>query len=219
MAAAKKVTEKVHEKVINQGYEIVPIAKLKQHPRNPRHGDLGAISQSIDRNGFYGAVIVQKSTGYILAGNHRLKAAEENGIGGVPVIWVDVDDERALRILLADNRTNDLAGYDNAALAEILTGIQADTGNLLGTGYDGEALENLLKELGDAEIARGEEEEGGGEPGAANTPIIQYNIIFNSADEQKVWFEFLKALRAEHPDLTISERIVKYIGERKAAAA
>lgn len=99
-------------KIINQEHKTVPIDTIKPHPQNPREGDIGAIHTSITKNGFYGAIIVQKSTGHVLAGNHRLAAAQQAGATEIPAIIVDVDNETALKILLADNRTNDLASYD-----------------------------------------------------------------------------------------------------------
>lgn len=99
-------------RVINEAMESVALSSLKPHPKNPRQGDVGAIYESIEANGFYGAVVAQKSTGHVLAGNHRMLAAQHAGAGSVPVVWVDVDDETALRIPLADNRTNDVASYD-----------------------------------------------------------------------------------------------------------
>jgi DNA modification methylase len=135
--------------IINKDLELVPVGELKLHPRNPRRGDVGLIQESILANGFYGAVVAQKSTGYVLAGNHRLKAAIEAGMEKVPVIWVDVDDERAVRILLADNRTSDIAGYDDRQLAELLKELNALPDRLLGTGYDSDALDALLRELGE----------------------------------------------------------------------
>jgi DNA modification methylase len=109
---------------------------------------LGAILESINENGFYGSIVAQRSTGFILAGNHRYQAALQAGASEVPVTWVDVDDARALRILLADNRTTRL-GHDNEqALAELLKEL-ADDGGLAGTGYDGDDLDELLKELGE----------------------------------------------------------------------
>jgi ParB-like chromosome segregation protein Spo0J len=149
---------------INETYEEVSLGALKSHPKNPRQGDVGAIYESIDANGFYGAVVAQKSTGHILAGNHRWMAAKEAGMVTVPVIWVDVDDDRALRILLADNKTNDDASYDESALAAILADL-ANTSDLLGTGYDGDDLDELIGSLGgkpskeapEAQIDRAEE--------------------------------------------------------------
>jgi ParB-like chromosome segregation protein Spo0J len=134
-------------RVINQTTETAPIDALRPHPRNPRQGDIGAIHTSITVNGFYGTVIAQRSTGFILAGNHRWQAARKDNATEIPVTWVDVDDDHALRILLADNRTNDLATYNDEALAELLKDLHASTGTLLGTGYDGDDLDELLANL------------------------------------------------------------------------
>ena len=132
--------------ILHSALAQVALDKLKPHPSNPRQGDVGAIHESITANGFYGALVVQKSTGYILAGNHRWKAAKEAGLKKLPVFFVDVDDDRAIRILLADNRTNDLAAYDEPALAALLKGILAETDSLVGTGYDTDALDALLRD-------------------------------------------------------------------------
>lgn len=61
-------------------------------------------------------------------------------------MWVDVDDDRALRILLADNRTNDLASYDDTVLASLLSDL-ANTSDLTGTGYDGDDLDQLIGKM------------------------------------------------------------------------
>lgn len=134
--------------VVNTEYVAAcPVGNLRKFPGNPRQGDLGAIYTSIDQNGFYGALVVQASSGFILAGNHRYDAALHAGADSVPVIFVDCTDAEARRIMLSDNRTNDLAAYDMACLAEALQEIQRDTGTLLGTGYDDDALRNVLKDL------------------------------------------------------------------------
>src|SRR5690348_11723717 len=113
----------------------MPVRQLVPHPDNPRKGDVGVIGESIDAHGFYGAIIVQKSTGYVLVGNHRLLLAKERGAKKVPTIVVDVDDAAAKRIMLVDNRSSDKAGYDTQALLALL---QAEGVELEGTGYTDE---------------------------------------------------------------------------------
>ena len=131
-------------RILNADVEHVNIDNLKPHPRNPRKGDINAIQESINNNGFYGSVIAQKSTGYILAGNHRWQAMQQAGANTIPVTWIDVDDDHALRILLADNRTNDLATYNDADLATLLEELVNETGTLAGTGFNDDELDNLL---------------------------------------------------------------------------
>lgn len=133
----------------------VPVKDLKKHPKNARRNDVAFIAESIEANDFYGAVVVQKSTGYVIAGNGRLAAAMRTGLESVPVIEVDVDDKVARRILLADNKANDRAGYDDAKLAQLLTEVRSDQ-DFKGTGFEPVDLDRIVKDLGDAKIREAE---------------------------------------------------------------
>ena len=133
-------------RVVDMEIKTEKIKDLSLHPENPREGDIGAIAVSIEQNGWYGTVVAQKSTGHVLAGNHRLQAAQQLGIKEVPVYWVDVDDTTARKIMLADNRTNDLASHNEDVLLGLLTEL-ASTNDLLGTGYDGDDLDELMAEI------------------------------------------------------------------------
>lgn len=136
----------VSAQIINIGDKIkmVAIGDLSCHPDNPRRGDVEAIRASISANGFYGALVVQRSSGYILAGNHRFMAAQAEGLNKVPVIYVDASDEDAKAILVGDNRLSDLAENDPALLAALLQAIQAREQGLTGTGYSDDDLAELL---------------------------------------------------------------------------
>jgi hypothetical protein len=126
--------------------EHVAVSELTVHPANPRQGDIGTIVQSIQNNGWYGTIVAQRSTGYVLAGNHRLMAARSLQLETVPVYWVDVDDKAARRILLADNRSADLATYDDEKLVELLLSATTDD-DLLGTGFDQSDVADLLLKM------------------------------------------------------------------------
>lgn len=142
MTTPPPIAEREH----HPAYEI---GRLREHPRNPNQGDVGALASLIRRHGFRGTIEAQRSTGIIIAGNHRYKAARSLGMTHVPVDLVDVDDREALERLLADNRARDLAAYDDGALAELLTELAQDgTGQgLHGTGFDGDDLDELLADL------------------------------------------------------------------------
>ena len=132
--------------ILNQDIRNVPLTEIQEHPNNARRGDMAAIQDSVDENGFWGTIVVQKSTGFIVAGNHRYRAAKEAGYKEVPVAFVDVDDTKAKKILAADNRTSDLGDYDNEALAHLLDDLNADE-HLAGTGYNVEDLDDLINGL------------------------------------------------------------------------
>ena len=129
-------------RIINpkEGVQTVSVSELQTHPHNPRRGDLSSLGESIDVNGFYGAIVAQKSTGHILAGNHRYLAAKQKNAAFLPVIWLDVDDDQAKKILLADNRTSDLAVYDEEELSALLQSLES----LDGTGYTEDDLDALM---------------------------------------------------------------------------
>lgn len=146
----RKKKETAEPLVLNTEYNrACPMGQIQVHDSNPREGDGGAIYSSIETNGFYGAIVVQKSTNKILAGNHRYLAAQSLGATTIPAIFVDVDDAHALRIMLADNRTNDLSGYSNQLLAELLERVKIDETELgfQGTGWDEESYQALLADM------------------------------------------------------------------------
>jgi hypothetical protein len=132
---------------IPQKYVTREISTLQQHPKNPRKGNVALIQESIQHNGWYGVALVQKSTGYIIAGNHRVQAAQASGATKIPVLEIDCDDDTATRILLADNRTNDTATYEQESLAEILKELSTAEGALDGTGYNIEDYDDIIAAL------------------------------------------------------------------------
>jgi site-specific DNA-methyltransferase (adenine-specific) len=131
-----------------QRYEpAVPVTDLHEHPRNARRGDTVAIGASMEALGFYGAVIAQEGTGEILVGNHRYRTAVARGEPDVPVLWLDVPDaETAVRVMVGDNRTSDLAENDSPALAALLAELAETDRGLRGTGYMDDDLRQLLGE-------------------------------------------------------------------------
>lgn len=123
----------------------ISVDAITEHPDNPNEGDIGAISESMDAHGFLGAILVQRSTGRVLAGNHRYRTAVLKGASTIPGFWLDVDDDSASRILAVDNRTSQLATFDNAKLLQLLAGAAISPRGLEGTGYDGDDLDHLVK--------------------------------------------------------------------------
>lgn len=176
--------------LLEQQFELVAVDKLQPHPDNPRKGSVDGIAKSIAANGFYRPVVVQKSSSRILAGNHSWEAAKAEGLKKIPVVWVDVDDKQALKILLADNKTSDDAVYDELALAQILLEARAG-GNLDGTGYSELDLGELFKSMGDEILkAAGPGDEDGEQAPKSGGYKEQYGVIVmcqNEAHQQEVF--------------------------------
>lgn len=124
----------------------VDLDKLKEYPNNPRLGDVNTIYESLLANGQYRPLVVNKKDNVILAGNHTFKAIKKLGWATALVYYVDVDDEQAKQIMLIDNKLNDDADYDFDKLEKAIAEMQ-DVGELIGTGYTEEALDEMLDNL------------------------------------------------------------------------
>lgn len=76
----------------------------------------------------------------------------------LPIIDLEVGDDEALNILLADNATSDKASWDRPALAEQLASIQERRGTLEGTGFARADLDALRRDdpLGTGAFVRGD---------------------------------------------------------------
>ncbi len=129
---------------LNQSYEIADLSTIKAHPKNVNLGASETISESIDENGFYGAIIVQRSTGLILVGNHRHAELIKKGATSGPVIFVDCDDQTADKILLVDNQSNRKGSYDETKLYTLLRDLKA-ADQLKGTGFGDLDVARLLQ--------------------------------------------------------------------------
>lgn len=127
--------------------EVIDTGDLIEHPRNVRRGDVPAIVESLESHGQYRPLIVQKSTMYVCAGNHTLKAIRRLAWPTAVCHVLDIDDEQALRILLADNRTADHAVYDYDQLGEVLAELADSTDGLAGTAWSSDALDDVLARL------------------------------------------------------------------------
>lgn len=128
-----------------------PIDKLIFHPRNANQGDVGMVSESIEENGWYGFVLAQESTGYIIAGHTRVRSARALGATHLPVVWLDVPDAvKAMKMLIVDNRSTRAGWDDPNVMTENLVEINmTDESGLLGTGYDIDDLDNMMQDLTD----------------------------------------------------------------------
>jgi hypothetical protein len=148
--------------------EYMPLADLltRLHPQNAKNHDLGAIIVSYKNHGYVASGVLDDRTGLFLAGHGRvmaLDAMKRNGAkppdgirnGGddwlVPVQtgYHSNNDTQALAYLAADNKLTIAGGWDEVALAELLQEVaNSDEVELIASGFDGDELDELLRDLG-----------------------------------------------------------------------
>ena len=125
--------------------QSLAISSLVPYPTNPRRGDVDAIAASLQVHGQYRPIVVQESSRQVLAGNHTMKAAKKLGWKKIKVVMVNVSDDEARKIVLADNRLTDLAQYNEPLLKSLLEALP----DLEGTGFTDAEMQSLDKLMGD----------------------------------------------------------------------
>jgi len=201
----------------------VPINKVKPHPENPRRGDVAGIASSLARFGQVRPILAQKSTGYIVAGNHTYQAAKQLAWKKIAVAIVDLSDEDARAYMLADNRWSDVAQNDDAALLAILKDL-GEAGQLEGTGYSPDDLDDLLSLLESQSLppestaATHSEtpEETAARVRPALAPMVEV-VLLMPLDLKPIFAEQLAALRASYGTTGVTDTIMRCIAEAASA--
>jgi DNA modification methylase len=124
-----------------------PMDKLLPYARNARqHSDeqIAQIAASIAEFGFVNPCLVG-ADGVLVAGHGRLAAARKLGLSTVPVVVLDhLTPTQRRALVLADNRLAELSTWDNDLLRIELEALQDDGFDLDLTGFDADALAELL---------------------------------------------------------------------------
>ena len=132
----------------------IPIADLQRNKYQPRtkfsEDKLNELSSSIKENGVIQPIAV-RSNKYdpgkfeIVAGERRWLAAQKAGLNEVPVVVLDVDDQKSLEIAIVENvqrqdlniieeakgykRLNDEFGYDQDKISDLINSKCVTTGS------------------------------------------------------------------------------------------
>lgn len=122
---------------------------MKPNEKNPRHitkKEMQKLQRSIKEFGFVDPIIVNKNeTRYniVIGGHQRLEAAKKLGMKEVPVVYVDLteDKESLLNVAL-----NEISGdWDDTKLFNLLQELQEKGVDLTLTGLDEPILDDILQ--------------------------------------------------------------------------
>ncbi len=122
----------------------IPITDLKKSPYNPREitrHDFEALKKSLAEYGFVDPVIANKDK-TVIGGHMRVEAAKDLGIETVPVVFVDLTEEKAKVLNLALNRIS--GDWDKEKLKELLSELNNLSVDLTLTGFTSEEVSMLL---------------------------------------------------------------------------
>ena len=160
--------------------EYMPLENLLRAFRNPKDHDLGTLNESLHRFGFTSPMLINETTGRLVAGHGRLDAlqrmkasgknppnriVQKNGSWLVPVIrGVGFPtDEEAEAYLLTDNRLVEQGGWLDDQLTQVLADLSAQGEEMLrGIGFDRDDVDKLLARA-ERELEKAQDKEGEGE--------------------------------------------------------
>lgn len=146
----------------------VATEKLKPWAKNPRKNDhvVDKVAASITRHGFGAPLLARRENGEVIAGHTRLKAAIKLKLKMVPVRYLDLTEEQAHQLALADNKLGEEAVWDDSALLEILSQWSPADRDLAGwsdkdmaaleraAGVDQDVTEDDIPELPDEPVTK-----------------------------------------------------------------
>lgn len=150
--------------------ERVKLADLTPDPGNVRKHDqrnIDAIKASLQRFGQQHPIIVDADN-IIRAGNGRFTAMRSLGWSECDVVRTSLKGPDAVAFAIADNRTAELAAWDDDALQQQLAAIATYDEDLLkATGFDAASLE------------------GAGDIESQQLPPMEFKIVIDCDSEQQ----------------------------------
>lgn len=124
------------------------------HPwkKNPRWKDkkkfkkaVRMLMKSIRRFGFGEPMLARLANNEIIAGHTRWAAAKRLGLATVPVRFMDLSEDEAHALALADNKTAEYGEWDEDKLKDVVRELDEKRINLEdGTGFEEDELDEIL---------------------------------------------------------------------------
>ena len=134
----------------------INITELSSDPANARkhsQRNIEAIASSLRRFGQQKPIVVDKSN-VVRAGNGTLEAARHLGWDQIDVVFTNLESSEATAFAIADNRTAELAEWNDDVLAASLQGLDEEL--QAAAGYEGKELDQILSTLDTADVVEDE---------------------------------------------------------------
>ena len=128
-------------------YERVPIDSITSDKNNARLHDernLDAIKRSLKEFGQQKPIVVSQD-GTVIAGNGTREAAQQLGWESIDIVRTDLKDQKAVAFAIADNRTAELASWDDTAISKALEELKSDEDiDELITGFTKDEIDDII---------------------------------------------------------------------------
>lgn len=202
-----------------------PIEQLVHDPVNARIHDeanLAAIQVSLLKFGQDQPLVVQQPGNIVRKGNGRLAAARRLGFTHMACVFVQEGDVSAVCRALADNRTAELAVWDQDVLTNLLAAVRDEGQSVADLGWTDEQFEAMLPPADTAAAgvadAFGLGDDDDDQESDHTGPVRTYRLRFRSRQQREEWVGLLKELREtladEYPEAqTPADRLIAFLKE------
>lgn len=144
--------------------EKIQIAEIFLDPANARthpQKNMEAIRGSLQRFGQQKPIVIDQK-GCVIAGNGTVMAAQQLGWDTIEAVRTTLEGAQAAAFAIADNRTAELAEWDDQALMQTLTALDLEDPTLLdAAGFDKQSLEEMINGLAGCDFSPGTEDDQG----------------------------------------------------------
>ncbi|UCD09338.1 MAG: DNA modification methylase [Dehalococcoidales bacterium] len=125
--------------------QAIELFRIKPWENNPRINDhaVDAVAESIRLYGFNVPVLCDQSL-TIIAGHTRYKAAIKLGLEKIPVIILEMTDEKRRAFAIADNKTAEIASWDFPKLKEALEQLQSEDIDIRSLGFSEDEMRRFI---------------------------------------------------------------------------
>lgn len=213
-----------------------PLKELREDPKNARKHDernLVAIASSLARFGQQKPIVIN-SEGQILAGNGTFEAAKRMGWTHLAAVRFDKDAaNEQLGYAITDNRSAELASWDDVILAEALKNLnETNDGSLVDFGFDDREFMQLVAKMeaeSQAEVEAAASSEN--QPLGANTPAAPHageNVanstvrmvqLFLTDQTHPPFVDRVKVLAAEYGTTNVTDTVFRAVEREFARSA
>lgn len=157
----------------------------KDNPRITKKA-IEVVARSIERFGFGAPVVARMANREIIAGHARWHAANKLKLAAIPVRFLDVNAKTAHRLALVDNKSNELAGWDDVVLRSVIHEVDGKT--IAGLGFT------------ETEIARYAQTEPSNDRGRDDVPTPPKKAVAKYGDVWELGAHRLACCDATHPE-------------------
>jgi len=178
-------------------HQTISVADLSLDPSNVRkhsRRNLDAIKASLRKFGQQKPIVVD-AKGIVLAGNGTLTAANELGWTEIQIVRTELAGVDATAFAIADNRTAELAEWEEDKLNAVLKSLQDEGIDLADLGYSPEDLGQFAANaVGMPELASGDKQ-----------PFQQKTFTLHDEQAEEVDTAIVKAKQMGHGKSSVNE--------------